>query len=439
MSSSHRTHFHNDAPRLYFRVPPLTPPEQLKVLTFDNSGDIRMDSPLLDHPSPPIDSDTDNDHKLCLSPPYEDDDVSLGDAPSPPLTSPAVSDGYFRCFASLSPPSPVNGLQLAIPSSKGPGGTNSSEQRLTSSSPPAPSLLLGGSANPPHITPVSPPQQIRPEAGSDQDSDFPTASPPSSLATSPPLVRRDAYRDFPTASPPSSLPTSPLQSRPPYPAPDVVSIASTSPGSSFQWSPIPESLRHHFDIPHGRSVIELASVPFQPPGICINPCCEPRLVNAEAFLAGESAVAMMREIPIPCLSGIQRTVGSWKPRKTYNAVELRHDGRTLRFSPWALTVWHSFVKIHDSITIWKKALELFQTQNDNSTLEILNTICWDAKCPFRDSSLDSIARLATRHWLTDESVAVLVYMVNLNLSETTSHVLGLFTCNAIELVRLPMM
>jgi Ulp1 protease family, C-terminal catalytic domain len=481
MSSTERMHFQNDAPRLYFHMPPVTPPERLTALTFDNTGEIEMHSPQLDNPSPPLDSDSEPDPAdlTCPSPPHSSSDESLGgDTPSPPGSSPTLSDGYLRDFPSMSPPSPMNALELVLPPSVGIQGEAGVDNPQTSPAPPAPPPHLTGSSDLPISQPTSAPDGPLSHPWSNPDLDLPTPSPPSSpspgplqfgiqseagvdnpqISPTPPappphlpgpsdlLISQltpapdgplshpwsNPDLDFPTPSPPSSPSASPLQSQHREDTHDAISVASASPGSSFQWTEIPDSVKHHFLIPYGRSVIDLINISFQPATICKNPCCQPRLIMADAFLDSESAVAIMRTIPIPCLSGIESTVQSWRPRRVYNAVELRHNGGTFRFSPWALTAWRSFASIHDSINIWKKAVEHLQSQSDTDSLNILATIRWNAVCPIPEVSLDSIARLATLQWLNDESVSVLIYMVNLDLSNTTSRIMSAFASNGIR-------
>ena len=54
MSFNAQSYYQNDAPWPFSHMPPVTPPEQLTALTFDENGDIDMDYLHLCHISPPL-------------------------------------------------------------------------------------------------------------------------------------------------------------------------------------------------------------------------------------------------------------------------------------------------------------------------------------------------------------------------------------------------
>jgi len=69
---------------------PLTPPERIRALAFDENSNIRMDSPYSHDLSPPRDSEDEDEvdpaDLLCLSPLENPDEIDPldRDAPSPP-------------------------------------------------------------------------------------------------------------------------------------------------------------------------------------------------------------------------------------------------------------------------------------------------------------------------------------------------------------------
>jgi len=89
---------------------------------------------------------------------------------------------------------------------------------------------------------------------------------------------------------------------------DAISVALTSPTKAFPWAAIPPDLQHYFTIPYGKSVIDLAGIEFQLHTICACPCCQPRLVVSDNILDEEAAVAIIRNLPLPGASGIERTL-----------------------------------------------------------------------------------------------------------------------------------
>jgi hypothetical protein len=185
-------------------------------------------------------------------------------------------------------------------------------------------------------------------------------------------------------------------------------------------------------IPYGKSVLDLADVGFQPRPICTKRCCQPRLILAELVHDGEAAVAILPNLPLPGRSGIDRTLQRWTSGTRYNAVEIRHgDGRWV-FAPWVLTVWNEFVPIYSSLTLWHKVVQDLKAQGDVSTLQDLKAVCWNGNCTIPDASLDGVARLGTQHWLNDDSMAVLIHMVNLHLKDTNSRMLSTLRSNSIR-------
>jgi len=97
-----------------------------------------------------------------------------------------------------------------------------------------------------------------------------------------------------------------------------------------------------------------------------------------------------------------------------------------------LTIWNNFVEIYNSITIWPQVVKGLRTRGDMETLEHLRTLRWARSCPIPDASLASIGHLGTRRWLNDEAMAVLVYMLNVHLSEKKSCMLSCLGSNCIR-------
>ena len=423
-------------------MPPVTPPEQLTALTFDENGDIDMDYLHLRHVSPPTDPENesvaDPADSPCPSPPNTADVVDFLDynAPSPPASSPAQSDDSYRNCVSVSPLSPLNPLLDMQSDYQIPGIQAPSPPPPATSPPPAPlhapklspgfSLAPTSSSSSP-VWPPSPPLL-------DPDHTLPTLSPPASSPIYPGVddIPSCIDSDFPPSPPQPGTSDGGKNTAPIQEIQAIISITSSSPTISFQWPTIPEPLQRHFSVPYGRSVIDLAQVLFHPRPICTGPCCQPRLIRSKAFLDGESAVAVLQNLPTPGLSGIQRTVGTWPPGQHFDAVEVRHNGGTWRFAPWALTVWHTFVNIRDSLSVWQRAVEYFETSTDTETVTLLRSLRWDGDCAIPDASLTSIGRLATKQWLNDECISVLVYMVNLDLSGGTSYILTSLSSNFIR-------
>jgi len=83
-------------------------------------------------------------------------------------------------------------------------------------------------------------------------------------------------------------------------------------------------------------------------------------------------------------------------------------------------VWNEFVTIHTPLTLWHKMMEVLKAWGDVATLQHLKAVCWNSNCTIPNASLDSVGHLGTRHWLNDDSMAVLIYMVNLHLKNTKS-------------------
>ena len=212
---------------------------------------------------------------------------------------------------------------------------------------------------------------------------------------------------------------------------DAISIALTSPTKAFPWAAIPPDLQHYFTIPYGKSVIDLAGIEFQPHTICACPCCQPRLVVSDNILDGEATVAIIRNLPLPGASGIERMLQQWTSGKPHNAVQVRHGDGSWTFPPWILTVWNNFVKIYNSIAIWPQVVKGLRTRGDVETLEHLRTLRWAGSCSISDASLASIGHLGTRWWLNDKAMAILVYMLNVHLSEQKSCMLSCLGSNFI--------
>jgi len=122
----------------------------------------------------------------------------------------------------------------------------------------------------------------------------------------------------------------------------------------------------------------------------------------------------------------------WTSGKLYNAVQVRHGDGSWTFLPWVLTVWNNFVEIYNSITIWPQAAEGLRRRGDMETLEHLRTLRWAGSCLIPDTSLMSIGHLGTRRWLNDEAMAILVYMLNVHLSEKKSRMLSCLGSNFIQ-------
>ena len=103
-SSGH--HFINDVSHPKFYMLPLTSPERIRALVFDQNGNIRMDSSHSHHLSPPPDSEDEDEvdpaDLLCPSPPENPDEINPldRDAPSPPDSG---SENSWRDFGSVSP------------------------------------------------------------------------------------------------------------------------------------------------------------------------------------------------------------------------------------------------------------------------------------------------------------------------------------------------
>ena len=308
-----------------------------------------------------------------------------GHAPSPPESSTLDSDYYEEESVGLSPP--------ASPSISSVDNASRAASPWDGDAPSPPlSVLPPGPGSAGNRTP------------SDLDEDFPSASPGSS----------------PMSNPVGTLPNVPE------------SIPSSSPTIAFPWAKIPLSLQQHFEIPYRGTVTDLASISFTPGPLCLKPCCQPRLVKAKDFLDGEAAVDVIRTMPTPGLPGIVRTVNAWTPRKQFNAVELRHGNAVHRFSPWALTVWHRFVTIRESISQWQRATEQARESNDHDTMKLLQSFRWNGDSGIRDASLPSIARLGTSQWLNDEAVSMLIYMVDTDLKGTRAHMLTSYGSNFIR-------
>src|ERR1700724_3154966 len=301
--------------------------------------------PPLTPPSPQSDSESGAEDD-CPSPPdsVQDCDGIEGHAPSPPESSTLDSDYYEEESVGLSPP--------ASPS------ISSVDNASHAASP-----WDGDALSPPlSVLPLGPGSTGN-RTPSDLDEEFPSASPGSS----------------PMSNPVGTLPNVPE------------SIPSSSPTIAFPWAEIPLSLQQHFEIPYGGTVTDLASISFTPGPLCLKPCCQPRLVKAKDFLDGQAAVDIICTMPTPGLPGIVRTVNAWTPQKQFNAVELRHGNAVHRFSPWALTVWHRFVTIRESISQWQRATEQARESNDHDTMKLLQSFRWDGDSGIRDASLPSIA------------------------------------------------
>jgi hypothetical protein len=418
-SFSARLEFHDNAPRDYFYMPVVTPPERLVALYYRDHGKIEMESPDVHAMSPPSVSDTEAGEGLaytpCPSPPASSCDFHCPElvAPSPPESS--------RDETQASPLSPLQVLSN-VPASVAYVDDLAPSPPITQSPlPPAPppgSLLSSGRRLP--ALELSPSQAPSPPM-SDPDINFPSPSPPGS-------PEETDCKDSPPRGPP--LIYTPPKSRNPveyYPdvVPDAspISVSSSSPTRSFPWPSIPEAIKHHFALPRGDSVVALAQISYQPRPFCAGPCCQPRLVIADDLLDGEAAVRILRTLPTPGPSGIKRTVEGWIPGKRFTAVEVRHNGITRRFATWAFTVWFRFSQIRDSIAVWGRALKHVETRQDTQTLDLMKSLPWDTVCPFPQVSLDAIGRLGSKQWLNDESIAVLVYMINQELEDPTSLIL----------------
>jgi len=204
---------------------------------------------------------------------------------------------------------------------------------------------------------------------------------------------------------------------------DAISIISTSPTKAFSWAAIPPDLHHYFTIPYGKSVIDLAGIEFQLHTICAHLCCQPRLVVSDNILDGEATVAIIWNLLLSEASGIEQTLQLWTSGKLYNAVQVRHGDGSWTFPPWVLTIWNNFVEIYNSIAVWPQVMEGLKASGDVETLEHLRTLCWDGSCLIPDAFLKSISCLGTRRWLNDEAMAILVYMLNVHLSEKKSRIL----------------
>jgi hypothetical protein len=444
MSSQHHRHFYNDVPRTSLHLPAVTPPERLIALSFDNNGDIAMDTTDLRHLSPPSDSDnegTDNPSLLlCPSPPDNPNEINLVDcdAPSPPPpSSPGGSEEEsYDPQVFMSPLWQVGTIPEELPEEANP--IHAVQHPLASLPlPPAPQSdsrirsgpLLTQTTGSPRVAP-SPPL-------SDSDLSFPSPSPPSSPGKNHPYPREGTepfspagpaqpHHERDPATPGNRGPVDHLEDSP------AISVSSASPASSFPWASIPKPLNRHFNLPYGESVIELARVPFQARGTCMGPCCQPRLVFATAFLDGEAAVTILRNMPTPGLPGIHRTLAAWSPGKQFNAVELQHNGGIWTFAPWAFTVWHRFSSMHDSIAVWGRAVVHLESCRDTESLNLMRSLRWEAPCPFPGVSLESIGRLGSKQWLNDEAISALVHMVTLDLSDPHSRILTSWASNFIR-------
>jgi len=64
-------------------------------------------------------------------------------------------------------------------------------------------------------------------------------------------------------------------------------------------------------------------------------------------------------------------------------------------------------------------------------MEHLRTLRWARSCLIPDTSLMSIGCLGTRQWLNNEAMAILVYMLNIHLSEKKSCMLSCLRSNFI--------
>lgn len=416
---TNREHYINDITLPYFSLLPVTPPERITGLAFDCHGDIRLDSPSFRHYSPPPDSDNeeliDPAHRMCASPPGETDTFDPEDmcAPSPPGSSDTRSVDSWRDCVSVSEGSPSEVL-MGI-------GTQSPEA--------IDSVVLHSLGNG-----SSPPV---PQAYPDPASAILLMAPwsPVGQAPSPPSSDASLDRPVPPAASPPNSDSPEIYTPPPIPKStqhDAISVGSTSPSRAFPWPTIPASLSHHFTIPYGQSVLDLVHVDFQPQSICTKRCCQPRFVSADSVLDGERAVSILQTLPLPGRSSIDRALERWTVETEYNAVEIRHDNDRRAFAPWVLTVWRDFVAIYPPLTLWHKAVEDLEVRGDLATLEYLKDVCWNSKCTIPDASLHGVGRLGTKHWLNDDSMAVLLYMVNLRLQDGTSRILSCLNANYIR-------
>jgi len=288
MSSSGR-HFINDVFHLYFYMLPLTPPERIRALAFDENGDIRMDSPHSHDLSPPRDSEDEEEMDpadlLCPSPPENPDEIDPLDRDTPSLLD-SGSENSWRDCTLVSPRSLYQEL-VGIPTvSQGVPNDVPVRSPKTSSSLPGPHMQSGPSPGP-----MSPP---------DWSTLLQTPSPPCS----------DCDVDLPSTgnSRGPIIPTSTLPVKDNSFHANAISVVLTSPTKAFPWAAIPPDLQHYFTIPYGKSVIDLAGVEFQPHTICAHLCCQPRLVVSDNILDGEAAIAIIWNLPLPGASGIEQTL-----------------------------------------------------------------------------------------------------------------------------------
>ena len=216
MSSSGR-HFINDVFHLYFYMLPLTPPERIRALAFDENGDIRMDSPHSHDLSPPRDSEDEEEMDpadlLCPSPPENPDEIDPldRDASSPPDSG---SENSWRDCASVSPGSPYQEL-VGVPTvSQGVPNDVPVHSPKTSSS------LLG-----PHMLHI----ESGPSLGSMSPPDW------STLLQTPSPPCSDCDVDLPSTGnshgPIIQTPTLPVKDNSFHA--DTISVASTSPTKAF--------------------------------------------------------------------------------------------------------------------------------------------------------------------------------------------------------------
>jgi len=224
MSSSGR-HFINDVSHPYFYMLPLTPPERIRALAFDENGDIHMDSPHSHDLSPPRDSEDEDEvdpaDLLCPSPPENPDEIDPldRDAPSPPDSG---SENSWRDCASVSSGSSYQKL-VGIPMvSQGvPNGVPVRSPEMSSSLP-GPHMQSGLS-----LGPMSP-------------SDWLT------LLQAPSSPCSDCDVDLPSTGnshgPIIPTPTLPVKDNSFHA--DAISVVSTSPTKAFPWAAIPSDLQH---------------------------------------------------------------------------------------------------------------------------------------------------------------------------------------------------
>jgi len=72
-------------------------------------------------------------------------------------------------------------------------------------------------------------------------------------------------------------------------------------------------------------------------------------------------------------------------------MELRHGNAVHRFSPWALTVWHNFVTIHELTSQWQQAMDQACQSNDHEMMMLLQSFRWDSDSGIHDASFPSLA------------------------------------------------